>query len=108
LHLGDSMDVKKVSDSVELTGQLSSVRGQTPKDKAPPKAALADKAAKGDTLAISDEAQEKAKIARYVRIVTQLPDVREDKVAEAKRKLAAGEYNRPEVADRIADAMLEE
>ena len=102
------MDVKKVSDSVELTEQLKPVRGQKPKDKAPPKAAPADKAAKGDTLAISDEAQEKAKIARYVQIVTKMPDVREDKVAEAKRKLAAGEYGRPEVADRIADAMLEE
>ena len=102
------MDVEKVSDSVQLTEHLKAVKGQKPKGKASPNAAKADTAAGGDSLAISDEAQEKATIARYVRIVNEMPDVRPDKVAEAKRKLAAGEYDHPDVADEIARRMLEE
>jgi len=102
------MDVKKVSDSVQLTEQLKQVSGQKPEGKEPKKAAKADVAAGGDTLAISAQAQEKATIARYIRIVKEMPDVRPDKVADAKRKLAAGEYDRPEVADRIAENMIEQ
>jgi len=102
------MDVEKVSDSVQLTEHLKSVKGQKPKGKASPNAAKADTAAGSDSLAISGEAQEKAKIARYVRIVNEMPDARPDKVAEAKRKLAAGEYDGSEVADEIARRMLDE
>ncbi len=102
------MDVKKVNDSVQLSEHLKPLSEQKPKGKGPEKAARADKTAGDDSLAISEEAQEKAKIARYVRIVKKMPDVREDKVAEAKRKLASGEYNRPDVAEKIAGEMLEE
>jgi len=102
------MDVEKVSDSVQLTEHLKAVKGQKPKGEAPPKAAKADEAARGDSLAISDEAQDKAKIARYVRMVKEMSDARPEKVAEAQRKLAAGEYDHPEVADEIARRMLEE
>jgi anti-sigma28 factor (negative regulator of flagellin synthesis) len=106
------MDVEKVSDSVHLTEALTehlkAVKGQKPKGKASPNAAKADTAAGSDSLAISGEAKEKAKIARYVRIVKEAPDVRPDKVAEAKRKLAAGEYDRSEVAEEIARRMLQE
>jgi flagellar biosynthesis anti-sigma factor FlgM len=44
-------------------------------------------------------------------VSTQLrnsPDVRPEKIAEAKQKIADGFYNSPEVADRLADALLEE
>jgi len=102
------MDVKKVSDSVQLGEQLKPLDGEKTKGKSPEKAADADKAAKGDTLSISGEAQEKAKIARYVKIVKEMPGTREDKIAEAKRKLSSGEYGRPEVADKIAEQMLGE
>ena len=102
------MDVKKVSDSVQLTEQLKQVSGQKPEGKEPKEAAKADTAAEGDTLAISAQAQEKAQIARYVRIVKDMADIRPDKVAEAKRKLAAGEYDRPDVAEQTADSMLEQ
>jgi anti-sigma28 factor (negative regulator of flagellin synthesis) len=37
-----------------------------------------------------------------------MPAIREDKVAEAKRKLASGEYRRPEVAEKIAERLLEQ
>jgi negative regulator of flagellin synthesis FlgM len=102
------MDVDKVNDSVQLTDQLKAVSQQKPKGKPPAKAAKADAAAGGDSLAISDEAKEKAQIARYIRIVKEMPDIRADKVAEAKRKLAAGDYDRPDVADEIARRMLGE
>ena len=96
------MDVKKVGDSVQLSEHLKQVTGQKPQAPTSRKAAGADTAAGGDTLAISAEAQEKAKIANYVRMVREMPDIRPDKVAEAKRKLAAGEYDLPGVAEKIA------
>jgi negative regulator of flagellin synthesis FlgM len=102
------MDVKKVNDSVQLTDQLTQVGGQKPKGKTPGRTAEADTAAQGDTLAISDEAKEKANIARYIRIVKEMPDIREDRVADARRKLAAGVYASPEMADKIAERMIEE
>lgn len=108
MHLGDSMDIKKISDSVQLTDQLKQVSGQKPKGGEPGKAAQADGAVTADSLTISAEAKEKATIARYVRIVKQTPDIREDRVAEAQRRLAAGIYSRPEIADKIAERMLEE
>ncbi|MBN1916602.1 MAG: flagellar biosynthesis anti-sigma factor FlgM [Verrucomicrobia bacterium] len=102
------MDVKKVSDSVQLSEQLKQLSGQKPEGKEAKQAVTADRAAGGDTVAISAQAQEKAQIARYVRIVKEMADIRLDKVEEAKRKLAASEYDRPEVAERIADSMLEQ
>jgi hypothetical protein len=108
LASGYSLDEKKENDSVQLTDQLTQVSGQKPKGKAPGKAVEADTTAQGDSLAISAEAKEKANIARYVRIVKEMPDIREDKVADARRKLAAGVYTRPEMADSIADRMLEQ
>ena len=100
------MDVKKVNDSIQLNEQLKPVSGKKSQAKVSGKAAQADKAADGDSLAISDEAQEKSKIAHYVRIVKGLPEIRDDKVAEAKRKLASGEYDRPDLPGKIADKML--
>ena len=102
------MDVKKVNDSVQLTGQLKPVSGHKPGAKGVEKVVEADRAAKGDALDISAEAQEKAKIARYVRIVKQMPEIRDDKVAEAKKKLASGQYKRPDAAKKIADRMLKD
>lgn len=102
------MDVKKIGDSVQLSEQLKQVMGQKSGGTKPKTARGADTAAGGDTLAISAQAREKAKIASYVQMVREMPDIRPDKVAEAKRKLAAGEYNRPEVADKIAGSMLGE
>ena len=100
------MDVKKVNDPVLLNEQLKAVDGKKAQAKVSGKAVQTDKAAAGDSLAISDEAQEKSKIAHYVRIVKDLPQVREDKVTEAKRKLASGEYDRPDLPGKIADKML--
>jgi len=103
------MDVKKVNGSVQLTEHVKPVSEKKPGAKGSGKVAKADKAAgTGDTLAISDEAQERAKIARHISIVKKMPDIRQDKVAEAKRKIASGEYNRPDMAKKIAERMLEE
>lgn len=102
------MDVKNINDSVQLTGQLKPVSGKKASVKGAEKVVKADRAAKADALDISAEAQEKAQIARYVRIVKQMPSIRDDKVAEAKRKLASGQYKRPDAAKKIADKMLKD
>jgi len=102
------MDIKKVSDSIQLTEHLKQVSQKKPGSGSPQKTADADKADFGDALAISEKAQEKAKIARYISKVKEMPDIRQDKIDEAKRKVASGEYNRPDVAKKIAEKMLEE
>jgi anti-sigma28 factor (negative regulator of flagellin synthesis) len=102
------MQIRTVSDSVQLAEQTRPLGGARTKAEAPEKVASADTAAEGDTRAVSGEALEKAKIAQYVKIVKEMPAIREDKVAEAKRKLASGEYRRPEVAEKIAERLLEQ
>jgi anti-sigma28 factor (negative regulator of flagellin synthesis) len=101
------MQICSSCDSVQLSEQLRALEGEKTKGKAPEKAAEAGTAASGDTLSISGEAREKAKIAQYVKIVKEMPGIRDDKVAEAKQKLASGEYSQPEMAEKIAERLLE-
>lgn len=102
------MDGRKGNDSVRLTKRVKPVGGKKPGAKGTGKAAKADKAAgTGDARAISDKALKKAEIARYISKVKEMPEIRQDKVAEAKRKVASGEYNRPGMAKKIAKRMLE-
>ena len=52
LNLGYCRYIEMDRDSVQLTEHLKAVKGQKPKGEAPPKAAKADEAARGDSLAI--------------------------------------------------------
>ena len=61
--------------------------------------------AQEDGVAISPEAQEAASVARYVQIAKDEPDVRADRVVEARAALERGEYKHPEVMATIAEKL---
>ena len=71
----------------------SRVRGATPQTPAP--------AASPDSVSVSSEARS---LAASRRAVESAPDVREDRVAELKQRVARGEYDVP--ADVLARDLL--
>jgi len=84
------------SGGVQPTGPAAS-RTAPPVEKSPYSAALPQ-----DTAELSSKLQE-SRILDGARLVYDaLPDVRADKVELAKKRLAEGYYDRPEVQDQIA------
>ncbi len=68
---------------------------------------------KTDSLEISSEGKQAAKIAEYTRIVKDVPDIRIDKVNAIKEQIENGTYDKftdekvlKMVADKIADNLL--
>ena len=65
------------------------------------------KAKPADTMEISDAAHQMVDLRRAVdtgrTAIEALPETREDKVAEAKKRIHQGFYNSTEVRDKIAD-----
>ncbi len=68
---------------------------------------------KADSLEISTEGKQAAKIAEYTQIVKDTPDIRLDKVNEIKKQIEAGTYDKftddkvlEMVADKIATNLL--
>lgn len=68
------------------------------------------RAAKGDSIAISNDAAEKAELYNAVEIAKAAPEVRTDRVAELKAKIQDPGYLNDAVismtADRILDQLL--
>jgi len=62
-----------------------------------------------DTMEISDAARRLVDLRHAVdtgrKALAALPDVRQDRVAEAKKRLQQGFYNSPAVKDRIAEQL---
>ncbi len=65
---------------------------------------------KGDSIAVSSEAMEKAELFRVIEMVKSAPDVRTDRIAELKAKIDDPAYLDETVlaatADRILDQLL--
>ncbi|HIJ66583.1 MAG TPA: hypothetical protein HPP77_11605 [Candidatus Hydrogenedentes bacterium] len=55
-----------------------------------------------DDLLISSEAQAAATLARTIQIAKSAPQVRPEKVAQAKERLEREDYKRPEVVREVA------
>ena len=68
-------------------------------------ARVSESAPREDDVAISPEAQQAASVARYVQLAKDEPDVRADRIAEARAAIERGEYKYPEVAARIAEKL---
>ncbi len=70
----------------------------------------AEEARQTDKVNISPEAQKAAEVARLVSLVKQIPDVREDKVNEAKARLQSqspqDETLNRTIAQRLLDDLL--
>lgn len=62
---------------------------------------------KSDSINVSDVAKNKAEIYNATENVKMAPDVRADKVAEVKKKLADPSYINTKVIEEVADKILE-
>ncbi len=80
--------------------------------KAVGKANPAEKPAKvaGDSVALSPQALEMQRRASEMESVsnrmTEIPDIRPEKVTETREKIASGYYNSPEFTEKLADKLL--
>lgn len=59
-----------------------------------------------DSISVSNEAKVKAEMLRTAEEVQQTPDIREDRVAEVKKKLQTPSYIDNVVIDEIAEKIL--
>ncbi len=59
-----------------------------------------------DSINVSEEARSRAEVARALDSARVAPDVRIDKVQEAKRKLQDPSYPSPEVIEKTADEIM--
>ena len=71
-----------------------------------------EKTAKSDSVSLSKKAKElqaqSSDAATVMSRLESLPDVRPEKVAEAKEKIAVGYFDSPEFMDRLADRLMKE
>lgn len=70
-----------------------------------------EKQGKSDSVSLSKKAKDLASSAAseaVARHVDSLPDVRLDKVQEAKEKIANGYFNSPDFEDKLADRLMKE
>ena len=72
----------------------------------------AEKPTKADSLSLSKKAKElqaqSSDAATVLSHLENLPDIRPEKVADAKEKIAAGYFDSPEFMDRLADRLMKE
>lgn len=70
----------------------------------------AEKPVKSDSVSLSKKAKElsSSSTESIARQVDALPDVRADKVQEAKEKIASGYFNSPDFEDKLADRLMKE
>jgi hypothetical protein len=59
----------------------------------------------GDSLSISSEAKSALDKTRLIGMVNSIPEVREDKVDEAKQMVESGDVFSPEVTEKLADEL---
>ncbi len=59
-----------------------------------------------DKVNVSAEAKRLADIEHTIEIVKNTPDVRLDKIAEAKKLIESGQYSNKDVLDKVADKIL--
>jgi len=60
----------------------------------------------GETVSISTEARKAEEGLAYVRMLREMPDLREEKVEEIRRKIASGGYPDSDVLEETTKKML--
>jgi len=66
------------------------------------------KGSRGDSIAVSSEAMEKAELFRVIEMVKTAPDVRADKIAELRAKIDDPAYLDETVLNATADRILDQ
>ncbi len=91
------MDIKGITNILgRFDREIRKAKNESP---APSKSA--------DKVEISNTAQSAAKTASYVKMVKDAPDIRAEKVDEAKAKVESGFYLSREVAREVARKIVE-
>ena len=69
-----------------------------------------EKPVKGDSVSLSKKAKELSSSSTdaVARHVNALPDVRADKVQDAKEKIASGYFNSPDFEEKLADRLMKD
>ena len=65
-----------------------------------------DDSANMDKVNLADEAKRMADIQRTIDMVKNSPDVRLDKIEEAKKLIESGEFANKNIIDQVADKIL--
>jgi len=60
-----------------------------------------------DSIDVSEEAKQKAEMYKALESIRSVPDVREDKIAEIKKKLEDPDYIDKKVLESVADRILD-
>lgn len=97
------MKIDRISQIFGMDLQKVSGSGKGPKET--------EKPAKSDSVSLSKKAKElssSSDVESIARHVDALPDVRADKVQEAKEKIASGYYNSPVFEEKLADKLMKE
>ncbi len=97
------MKIDRISQIFGMDLQKVSGSGKGPKET--------EKPAKSDSVSLSKKAKELSSTSdteSIARHVDALPDVRADKVQEAKEKIASGYYNSPVFEEKLADKLMKE
>ena len=71
-------------------------------------AGRAERGARGDSIAISSDATEKAELYTAIEVAKASPDVRAERVAELKAKLQDPNYLNQTVIDQTAERILDQ
>ncbi|MDB5105775.1 MAG: hypothetical protein JWP91_3464 [Fibrobacteres bacterium] len=69
-----------------------------------------EKPVRSDSVSLSKKAKELSSSSNeaVAQHINALPDVRAEKVQEAKEKIASGYFNSPDFEDKLADRLLKE
>ncbi|MBU1078359.1 MAG: flagellar biosynthesis anti-sigma factor FlgM [Spirochaetes bacterium] len=91
------MDIKNISGIKEVLNIFKANKNKNI-DKA-------SKVKKSDSVEISREAKRSAEVKKYINIVKNTSDIRQDKIKMAKEKIKNGDYFKPEVYEKIAEKL---
>lgn len=100
------MKINTITDQAHLDQLMHADRKSSNGTKSG-KNAQSDKIVK-DTVDISGESKIQENIAKYVKIVKNMADVRPEAIESAKAKLKSGEYDDQEVYRKTAENILDE
>ena len=60
-----------------------------------------------DSIEVSEESKQKAEVFKALESLRSVPDIREDRVAEVKKKLEDPNYINEKVIESVADRILD-
>ncbi|GAB4370870.1 MAG: hypothetical protein Kow009_07280 [Spirochaetales bacterium] len=71
------------------------------------KVSKSDAIAGKDSIDVSEEAKQKAEVFKALENMRSVPDIREDRVAEVKKKLEDPNYINDKVLESVADQIMD-